>query len=139
MLFCRAEALASRSVPVESVVVPVNVLAPPRTSVPAPAFLRPKALPESPITPPIVRAFTPLTVTVRTSPSGRLPIVTAPVLKLSVFVPPKAKSPFHDWALVIVRAVFTSSVPALIASGPVPRAVALPSVSAPELRNVVPE
>ena len=129
------------SVPALIVVPPVYAFCPLRVSVPAPALVRPKPLPE--MTPPTVR-LPPLTVTVRVAF-----MATAPVPRFRSFVPVKAKLPFQFCALFVERVTLEplvlSSVPPVIVKAPVPRAELVPPepelliLSVPIERVVMPE
>ena len=97
------------------------MLAPLRTRVPLPAFVRPKPVPE--MTPPTVRLLLP-TVTVRVAFMATVPV---PILR--AFVPRNETSAFQFWALLLLSVIapplVLSRVPPLSVSVPVPMAVAL--------------
>ena len=115
----RAAAALTLTVPLLSVKPPVEkVLAPPRVRVPAPALVRLKA---PLMIPPTCRVLA-LTVTVRLAFN-----VTAPVPRLSEFVPVKVKLLLQAWTLFVssdwaIPLVLSRVAAPLIVNVPVPRA-----------------
>ncbi len=79
------------------------------------------------------------TVTVR---SPLPPPVTAPLPMSRALLPVKVKSPFQFWAILFVKTIgeplVLSSVPPLITTAPVPKAVAVLTLSVPALSVVPP-
>ena len=106
---------------------------------PAPAFVSEFAVVPLLIPPPTVSVFA-VMVTVRLVPAA-VPSETAPVPRFRLLVPVKEKLPFQFCALLFVLIRFgaaLSSLPPLIVSGPVLRAVLVARLSVPEVTMVPP-